>query len=165
MGSGLMFSSNGLGAAPRKSLTYFVMFIVISSIMYFGAVLGTELVIGLGLWKPKQKPEDQKVKKDEVKKDEPDDVIQFAAPAANPMHNNGRGSVLAQGGGGDSTGLLMQTKQQQEAIEQQQAEIARLKKANRVAQLQGYSSSSTSIKKKTRRLFKQASNTSKPPVP
>jgi hypothetical protein len=54
--TGLMFSSDGVqeGSAARKTLTYFVMFIVISSIIYFSCVLTTELVIGLGLWKPKE---------------------------------------------------------------------------------------------------------------
>ena len=156
--SGLMFSSDGLAQAPRKSLTYFVMTIVICSILYFVSVLMTELVIGLGLWKPKEK---KKPEEDEAadKQVEAEDVIQFAAPAANPMHD-GRGSIMA--GGGDNSGLLMQTKQQQEAIEQQQAEIARLKKANRVAQLQGYNSSSSNIKKKKKlnkkKTFGQDSN-------
>lgn len=151
--SGLMFSSDGLapGTTARKSLTYLIMFIVIGSILYFSAVLGTELVIGLGLWKPKEKPKNEEAEDDASKDTVEDDVIQFAAPAANPMHGEGRMSMM----GGDQSQLMLQTKQQQEAIEQQQAEIARLKKANRVAQLKGYNSSSTNLKKKKKLVKKK----------
>jgi len=123
--SALMFESSELTGPQSDSLTYTVILIVTISILYFSWVLFSELWVAFYPEKPlpllciKPKP-----KVEEEEKLEEVDFVKFRE-SENPMQ--------PQKSGESSVQLQMKLETAEQMIQQQQAEIARLKKQGSVA--------------------------------
>ncbi len=127
-----MFQSEELSGSQTDSLTFLVIIVVVVSIVYFGWVLFSELWVAfypntplpiLCIKPPEAKRDEEKLEEVDFVKFEADDV---------KVDNSEKGNA-------SSIKLQMKLESAEQMIQEQQNEIARLKKGNTTAVQQAFS--------------------------
>jgi hypothetical protein len=142
--SGLMFQSDAIKPDSNweRGLLLWTFSIVMFSIVFFFAVVGTEIAVGLGIWDAASAKKKLGMKNDEEQDSSSSDDEEMHG--GNPIYSHGRGAGVAQLGQqatqnpvAMSTLKEAQSAQQdlQRTIAQQKAEITHLRKAAKASQL------------------------------
>eukprot|EP00937_MAST-01D_sp_MAST-1D-sp2_P001546 g1546.t1 len=132
--SALMFQSDAIkpGSKWESGLTLWTFVIVMFSIVFFVAVVGTEIVVGLGIWDAAKARKKLGLKNEDSDSDSDSDDDLHLTQNNMARHDSGENPMFRQahGGGSNTVQTAAEQKAMQDTIAHQKAEILRLKKVD-----------------------------------